>query len=78
MKGAKKGRKKPTREQWFGSSFSVAARKWMQLDRILDRENDWYEETVIDPETGQIVHYCAEPLSQHTGRGSAKRRKRKD
>lgn len=44
----------------------------MKLERIIDRENDWYEEVVTDPETGEVIHRCAERLSEHTGRGSAK------
>jgi len=49
--------------------------KIMKLKRIIDRENDWYEEELIDPDTGEIVHKCAEPLSKHVDRGSAKPKK---
>ena len=41
----------------------------------IDRDNDWYSETVTDYETGEIVHECKEPLSQHQGHGSAKSRR---
>jgi hypothetical protein len=33
-----------------------------------------YEEVVIDDETGETIHECREPLSDHTGHGSARPR----
>lgn len=53
-------------------SFSVARQRWMRLQRRLDYKNDHYKEVVSDPESGEIIHYCDEPLSQHQGRGGAK------
>jgi len=47
--------------------------RWMKLSRQIDRENDRYRETVVDPKTGRVVHECDEPLSEHRGHGSAKR-----
>ena len=38
----------------------------------IDRENDQYQEVVTDPSTGEAVHRCEEPLSQHTGHGDAR------
>lgn len=46
--------------------------RMMKLERIIDREKDQYKEVVIDPETGQIIHQCEEPLSKHRGHGTAK------
>ena len=40
-------------------------------------DGDRYVEEVIDPKTGQMIHYCDEPLSKHTGHGSAKFKKSK-
>jgi hypothetical protein len=40
----------------------------------IDRENDYYEETVTDPATGEAIHHDAGPLSQHRGHGGARRR----
>lgn len=37
-----------------------------------DRDLDIYEETVTDLETGEIIHACKEPLSEHIGHGSDK------
>ena len=39
---------------------------------VVDKERDSYLETVVDPETKEIIHKCVEPLSQHRGHGSAK------
>jgi phage FluMu protein Com len=64
---------KPFIEQVHGDSLHRKSRKWMKLNRIIDRAKDWYHELVIDPETGETVHECQEPLSQHRGHGSAKR-----
>ena len=50
---------------------------WMRLERIIDRVKDSYKEKVIDPRSGQIVHECEEPLSQHRGHGSAKQGKKR-
>ena len=47
--------------------------KWMKKEREIDRANDVYREVVTDPETGKVTHRCEEPLSKHTGHGSAKR-----
>ena len=37
----------------------------MRLDGWLDRERDTYREVVTDPETGELIHHCEEPLSEH-------------
>lgn len=44
----------------------------IHLYRYRDRDNDVYEETVTDLETGAIIHECKEPLSEHRGHGSDK------
>jgi phosphomannomutase len=49
-----------------------AAGKWVKRKIITDHENDWYEEEVVDPDTGEIIYKCAEPRSKHTGHGCAK------
>lgn len=65
--------------KWFiqiiiGTDWSIRFRKFMQKLRIIDKEKNLYEETVIDPQTGRIIHHTKEPLSEHTGHGSAKGR----
>jgi hypothetical protein len=59
-----------------GDDLHRASGTWMQYEQVIDRENDWYEETVTNPETGENVHRTAERLSDHTAHGSAKNRPR--
>lgn len=33
---------------------------------------DWYSEKIRDEETGEMLHHCDEPLSEHQGHGSAR------
>lgn len=47
--------------------------EWRQLKMSIDKKNDIYEKTAINPETDEVLYYNREPLSHHTGRGSAKR-----
>jgi hypothetical protein len=45
----------------------------MKVRRAIDRDLDDYEEEVRDAETGELIHYCHERLSEHKGHGFAKR-----
>ncbi len=47
--------------------------RWMTLSRTFDKREDWYTETLIDKETGEIVKHVEEPLTQHIGHGAAKK-----
>ena len=47
--------------------------KLMVKERLIDKDANVYYELVKDPETGEIVRLCDEPLSDHTNRGSAKK-----
>jgi hypothetical protein len=42
---------------------------------VIDRDNNRYFEMVTDYESGEIIHHCEEPLSEHQGHGSAKPKK---
>jgi hypothetical protein len=64
--------KRPFMEQTVGDDFHRKDGRWMKLYRLIDRVKDWYDERVTDPATGKIVHECSEPLTDHTGHGSAK------
>jgi hypothetical protein len=55
-----------------GENLQKKTGKWMDKHRRIDHPADQYEETVTDPETGEIIHHCKERLSEHTGHGSAK------
>lgn len=75
MKGKRAGEKKSYIESISGDDLHRKTGKWMKLSRLIDRENNVYKEEVKDPATGDIVHRCEEPLSDHKGHGSAKRPK---
>ena len=55
-------------------SWSHSAEKWMHREKSENRRDDRYTEVVRDPETGEIVHEADEPLTEHRGHGSAKRK----
>ena len=44
----------------------------MQKERIIDRKNNYYKETVVNVDTSEVVRNIEEPLSEHKNRGSAK------
>jgi hypothetical protein len=74
LKGRRASGGKPFIEQTGGSDLHHKTGIWMRLERVIDRARDWYRERVIDPKTGEVVHKCEEPLSEHKGHGTAKRR----
>ena len=75
MKTKHEEAKKPYIESVSGDDLHRKTGKWMKLSRLIDRENNLYKEEVKDLATGDIVHRCDEPLSDHRGHGSAKRPK---
>lgn len=66
------GDKKPFIEQVTGDDVRRSTGTWVKHDRVIDRENNRYKEDVVDPKTGEVIHHCDEPLSEHTGHGDAK------
>jgi hypothetical protein len=68
-------KKKVRRTFMVGADKRVKDGRWMHKERTLDRDLNQYKERVIDPLTGEVVHHCEEPLSDHTGHGSDKPRK---
>jgi hypothetical protein len=71
-KGKRPGVKKPLFETRTGEDLHRATGSWNKLDRLIDREGDRYREVVTNPETGEVIHSCDEPLSKHKSHGSAK------
>jgi DNA-directed RNA polymerase subunit RPC12/RpoP len=74
LKGRRASRGRPFIEQTVGSDLHRKTGIWMKLDRVIDRARDWYRERVTNLKTGEVVHECEEPLSQHQWHGTAKRR----
>ena len=75
MKHRVPGKRKPVAEYIFGYELFRLARKWVYKKRVIDRRNDRYTEDVTDPETGEVIHHCDEPLTEHRGDGPAKSKK---
>jgi len=71
-KGSRPDSKKPFIEQFVGDDLQKSNGKWMEKQRVIDRDNDKYDEVVKNPETGEIIHECHEPLSKHIGHGTTK------
>lgn len=68
------GKVRPYREAYTGSDYHRDSRKWRQVSRVVDRENNRYTERIVDA-AGNVVREINEPLSQHRGHGAAKRRR---
>ena len=60
-------------EEKRGTSLSVALDKPVIYHRVIDKTNDRYFEKIVDPDTGDVVRDVSEKLSDHQGRGHAKR-----
>ena len=78
IKSRHAGGGRPFAEQVHGSDLHRKDGRWVRLDRVIDRHNDRYTERVTDPATGEVIHECDEPLSDHQGRGAAKKRRKVD
>lgn len=61
------GERKPYVENRGLPSFSYRFQKLVSRQVLIDRDNDRYFEKVTDYETGEVLHECNEPLSQHQG-----------
>ena len=73
MKAKRGGKGKPFIETVTGDDLHRKTGKWNHIERIVDRENNLYSETITDPDTGAIIHQCQEPLSEHKNHGSVKK-----
>jgi len=75
---AHKGRPAGGERPFFEAIYSKLdwhrkTQRWSIVTRIIDRRRGSYDELIIDRETGDVVREVHEPLSQHRGRGSARR-----
>ena len=61
-----------------GDDFNRKLGKFVKLERVIDREKNWYKKRVTDPDTGEVLYECEEPLTDHRGHGSARREKERD
>lgn len=73
VKGLRPNKKKP----YVEASFRVRdwhhdQARWSLRTKVFNRSDDEYHEVITDLESGNVVHECHEPLSRHTGHGSAR------
>lgn len=66
-----------SKSKWFARfrsepSFYRRLGIWVQRLMSLNKKSDSYSETVTNPQTREVIHQCSEPLSEHTGHGSAR------
>lgn len=59
------GGRRVVREVIGGDDYHRNTGKWNIVRRVIDRVNDWYEETFRDRETGEVVHHTSERLTDH-------------
>jgi len=57
IKGKRPGQKKPFIEQKVGDDLHRKTGLWMKLKRIIDRDNDSYQETVSDRQLDRVPDY---------------------
>lgn len=58
-----------------GDERSKGNGQWVKKTWVLDKDNNRYFEHVENPQTGEVIHHCDEPLSDHQGHGTAKFKK---
>ena len=73
-KGRQAGSNKIAFDVRSGASYYRKGEVWHHLMRNIDHVNNRYTETVTVLKTGELVRKVDEPLSEHTGRGSARDR----
>jgi hypothetical protein len=78
VKAKRQGQSRPYIEDRGIPSYSASRGKTVLREQVIDRDNDRYFERVIDYDTGEVIHKCEEPLSEHRGHGSAKPKRSKD
>jgi len=66
------GEKKPIVEGKRGADWNHDVGEFREIEQVADRQNNRYSKKVTRP-NGEIVREVDEPLSEHRGRGSARR-----
>jgi DNA-directed RNA polymerase subunit RPC12/RpoP len=75
VKARREDRGRPFREIKQGDDLHRKSGRWNILSRLIDHEQDLYEERIVDGESGEVIKDIREPLSQHRGHGSARGRR---
>ena len=71
------GKKKLRINSIEGDQINHDSGKWIYKEWWIDRDHipPWYFEKITDIETGEVIHFCSEPLPEHIGHGSDKRKR---
>jgi hypothetical protein len=77
FKHKRPGFKKPIAEGFSGWELRKTVGDLVRKLRLIDRENDHYQERV-ETEQGEVIHQVDHPLSEHRGHGSDKPELKKD
>lgn len=72
IKAKRPGQKKPYIESVSMPTQSTRTGRMVHHERLIDRDNNQYQEKVTDYETGEVIHHQVEPLTDHVGHGSAR------
>ena len=75
FKHKRQGHKGPIATGFSGDDFWRDGRTWVQKEMLVDKLGNHYLKKIVDPRSGAVIHYCDEPLDQHIGHGSAKKRR---
>ena len=62
-------------DQFVGEEFTKSTGAWSTKVRVIDKDDDYYRERVVDQATGHILTDQEGRLSDHIGHGSAKQKK---
>jgi hypothetical protein len=65
--------KKPIYEAVRGDDLHRKTGLWSKLLRVIDRQNNRYKEEIVNSNTGEVLRSVDEALTDHVGRGSAKK-----
>jgi len=74
IKGKRKNEKRPFVEGKYGDEIYHETGEWREVNRTVDRDQNRYQEKIVNSRTGEVVKDISEPLDQHCGHGSAKRK----
>lgn len=70
------GKTKVIQEQKIGDDYYRLKKSWSFLHRVIDRFNNHYSELIVDKLTGKVIKNKKGKLTEHTGHGSAKYRRK--
>lgn len=69
------GKAKVRQEFVYGADKRHSKDDYVYKERVIDKDNNRYRELVKEEDTGEIIRDIDQPLTDHTGHGSAKFKK---